>query len=62
LIHNTPMKTIMNKLMFPFLMFLVINMIGFVYAKNYEGAVAGSLIGMLVAMLVLEIRVKIEQS
>jgi hypothetical protein len=43
-------------------MFLVINMIGFVYAKNYEGAVAGSLIGMLVAMLVLEIKVKIEQS
>jgi len=54
------MKKILNKLLFPFIIFLFVNMIGFVYAKNYEGAVAGSLIGMLVAILVLEIRAKIE--
>ena len=54
------MKTLLNKLLFPFIIFLFVNMIGFVYAKNYEGAVAGSLIGMLVAVLVLEIRAKID--
>ena len=54
------MKTLFNKLMFPVIIFLLVNAIGLVYSKNYEGAVAGSLIGMLVAILVLEIRAKIE--
>ena len=54
------MKTLLNKLLFPFIIFLFVNMIGFVYAKNYEGAVAGSLLGMIVAILVLEIRAKID--
>jgi putative effector of murein hydrolase LrgA (UPF0299 family) len=54
------MKTILNKLTVPFLMFLGFNMIGFCYHKNYEGAVAGSLVGMLVAILVLEIKVKLD--
>jgi len=47
-------------LMVPFMILLVINMIGFVFHKNYEGAVIGSIVGMLVAFMVLEVRAKIE--
>lgn len=54
------MKKILNKLMVPFMILLVINMIGFVFHKNYEGAVIGSVVGMLVAFMVLEVRAKIE--
>ena len=54
------MKKILNKLMVPFMILLMINMIGFVFHKNYEGAVIGSVVGMLVAFMVLEVRAKIE--
>ena len=54
------MKKILSKLMVPFMILLVINMIGFVFHKNYEGAVIGSIVGMLVAFMVLEVRAKIE--
>ena len=54
------MKKILSKLMVPLMILVMINMIGLVFHKNYEGAVAGSLLGMIVAILVLEIRAKIE--
>ena len=54
------MKTLLNKLMMPFAILLLINMVGLLYHKNYEGAVMGSIIGMLVGFLILEIRAKFE--
>ena len=41
------MKKILSKLMVPFMILLVINMIGFVFHKNYEGAVIGSVVGVV---------------
>lgn len=52
------MKKVLNRLMIPLVILFVINFIGFVYNKNFEGAVAGSIIGMLVAFLALEIKTK----
>jgi hypothetical protein len=54
------MKNLMNKLAIPFAVLLSINIIGFVYNKNYEGAVIGSIIGMIVAFLATEIRAKFD--
>jgi putative effector of murein hydrolase LrgA (UPF0299 family) len=54
------MKQILNKLMIPMLILLAINFVGFVFHKNYEGAVAGSVVGMIVAFLALEIKAKYE--
>ena len=50
------MKKILNKLMIPISLFVIINLIGFWFNKNYEGAVAGSVIGIIIAFLILEIR------
>lgn len=52
------MKTLIQRLTIPFMILVAINLIGFVFYKNYDGAVAGSLIGMIVAFLALEIRAK----
>jgi putative effector of murein hydrolase LrgA (UPF0299 family) len=54
------MKTLLNKLAIPFAVLAVINLIGFVYNKNFEGAVIGSVIGMIVAFLATEIRAKFD--
>jgi putative effector of murein hydrolase LrgA (UPF0299 family) len=54
------MKTLLNKLAIPFAVLIVINVIGFVYNKNFEGAVIGSVAGMLVAFLATEIRAKFD--
>ncbi len=54
------MKTLINKLTIPALILLAINLIGFVFYKNYEGAVVGSVVGMIVAFLALEIKAKYE--
>ncbi|MFM2190213.1 MAG: hypothetical protein RL491_599 [Bacteroidota bacterium] len=52
------MKTLMNKLAIPFLALLFINMIGYAYHFNYQGAVIGSIVGMVVGFLATEIRAK----
>ena len=54
------MKTLLNKLAIPFGVLVAINIIGFIYHKNYEGAVIGSIAGMLVAFLATEIRAKFD--
>jgi putative effector of murein hydrolase LrgA (UPF0299 family) len=54
------MKTLLNKLAIPFAVLFVINAIGFVYNKNFEGAVIGSIVGMIVAFLATEIRAKFD--
>lgn len=54
------MKTILNKLAFPFFILLVVNVIGILFHKNYEGAVVGSVVGMIIGLLALEIRAKFE--
>jgi putative effector of murein hydrolase LrgA (UPF0299 family) len=54
------MKTLINKLTIPALILLAINFVGFVFHKNYEGAVVGSIVGMIVAFLALEIKAKYE--
>ena len=54
------MKNLMNKLMVPMIILFAINLIGFLFHKNYEGAVVGSVVGMLVGFLSLEIRTKDE--
>lgn len=54
------MKKLFNKLTVPLIILLGINLIGFVFHKNYDGAVMGSIIGMLVAFLALEIKAKYE--
>jgi len=58
--YNKHMKTLLNKLMMPFAILILINMVGLLFYKNYEGAVMGSVIGMLVGFLILEIRAKFE--
>ena len=54
------MKNILNKLMIPMIILFAINLIGFLFHKNYEGAVVGSITGMIVGFLALEIRTKDE--
>ena len=54
------MKILFNKLLMPFAILLLINIVGLLFHKNYEGAVMGSVIGMLVGFLILEIRAKFE--
>jgi putative effector of murein hydrolase LrgA (UPF0299 family) len=54
------MKNVMNRLMVPLIILFAINLIGFLFYKNYEGAVVGSIIGMIVGFLALEIRTKEE--
>ena len=54
------MKNLLNKLMIPLIILFAINFIGFIFYKNYEGAVAGSIVGMIVAFLALEIKAKYE--
>jgi len=54
------MKTLLNKLAIPFAVLLSVNAIGFVYYKNFEGAVIGSIVGMVVAFLATEIRAKFD--
>ena len=54
------MKTLINKLAIPALILLAINMIGFVFHKNYEGAMMGSIVGVLCAFLATEIRAKFD--
>lgn len=56
--YNKTMKTTMQKLAVPLTVLVGINMIGFLFHKNYEGAVVGSIIGMLVAFLGIEIKTK----
>lgn len=54
------MKTLLNKLAIPFIVLVAINLIGFIYNKNFEGAVIGSIVGMVVAFLATEIRAKFD--
>jgi putative effector of murein hydrolase LrgA (UPF0299 family) len=54
------MKNVLNKLMVPMIILFAINLVGFLFYKNYEGAVVGSVVGMLVGFLALEIRTKDE--
>lgn len=54
------MKTLLNKLAIPFIVLIAINIIGFIYSKNFEGAVMGSIVGMVVAFLATEIRAKFD--
>jgi len=54
------MKNVLNKLMVPIIILVVINLVGFLFYKNYEGAVVGSVVGMILAFLALEIKAKYE--
>jgi hypothetical protein len=54
------MRNLINKLIVPFFILLFINAIGLLFYKNYDGAVAGSIIGVLCGFLVLEIRAKFD--
>jgi putative effector of murein hydrolase LrgA (UPF0299 family) len=54
------MKNVLNKLMIPMVILLAINIVGFLFHKNYEGAVVGSVVGMIMAFLALEIKAKYE--
>ena len=54
------MKTFINKLAIPALILLTVNMIGFVFYKNYEGAVIGSIVGVICGFLANEIRAKFD--
>ncbi len=54
------MKNVLNKLMIPMIILLAINIVGFLFHKNYEGAVVGSVVGMIMAFLALEIKAKYE--
>jgi putative effector of murein hydrolase LrgA (UPF0299 family) len=54
------MKNVLNKLMIPMVILLAINIVGFLFYKNYEGAVVGSVVGMIMAFLALEIKAKYE--
>lgn len=54
------MKNVLNKFMVPMIILIVINIIGFLFYKNYEGAVVGSVVGMIMAFLALEIKTKSE--
>lgn len=54
------MKTLLNRLAIPLIVLASINLIGFIYYKNFEGAVAGSIVGMIVAFLATEIRAKFD--
>lgn len=54
------MKTLINKLTIPAIILLVINLIGLVFHKNYEGAMMGSIVGVLCAFLATEIRAKFD--
>ena len=54
------MKNLMNRLTVPMIILFAINLIGFLFYKNYEGAVVGSIVGMVVGFLSLEIRAKNE--
>jgi putative effector of murein hydrolase LrgA (UPF0299 family) len=54
------MKNVLNKLMVPMIILIAINLIGFLFYKNYEGAVVGSVVGMILAFLALEIKAKYE--
>jgi len=58
--YTSIMKNVMNRLMVPLIILFAINLIGFLFYKNYEGAVVGSIIGMIVGFLALEIRTKEE--
>ena len=46
--------------MIPMVILLAINIVGFLFYKNYEGAVVGSVVGMIMAFLALEIKAKYE--
>lgn len=52
------MKKMTNKLAVPLIILGGINLIGFLFYKNYEGAVVGSTVGMIVGFLSLEIKAK----
>ena len=54
------MKILLNKLAVPTSVLIFINIIGFAYHFNYEGAVVGSVIGMIVGFLASEIRAKFD--
>jgi putative effector of murein hydrolase LrgA (UPF0299 family) len=54
------MKNVLNKLMIPMVILIAINIVGFLFYKNYEGAVVGSVVGMIMAFLALEIKAKYE--
>lgn len=54
------MKTLINKLAIPAMILVAINMVGFVFHKNYEGAVIGSIVGVLCGFLASEIRAKFD--
>jgi putative effector of murein hydrolase LrgA (UPF0299 family) len=58
--YTTHMKTLLSKLAIPFAVLFTVNAIGFVYSKNFEGAVIGSIVGMIVAFLATEIRAKFD--
>ena len=54
------MRQLINKLTIPMIILTAVNLIGFAFHKNYDGAVIGSIVGMLVAFLALEIKAKYE--
>ena len=58
--YDIQMKQTMNKLMIPLIILFAINLIGFLFHRNYEGAVVGSIVGMIMGFLALEIRAKDE--
>ena len=58
--YDSTMKQALNRLLVPMIILFAINLIGFLFYKNYEGAVVGSVVGMLIAFLALEIRTKTE--
>jgi hypothetical protein len=55
------MNEIKKRFIFSTLILAIVNMIGFVYSKNFYGAFVGSIIGWLIAFLILEIRIKSEE-
>ena len=60
MVYNTPMKKFINKITIPLIILFVVNLVGFAFYKNYEGAVIGSVVGMIIALLALEIRANYE--
>lgn len=55
------MNTLKTRLMFAFLILLVVNAIGFLYAKNFEGALIGSVMGFIIGFVINEVKVRDEE-
>jgi membrane associated rhomboid family serine protease len=53
------MKEFIKKLQIPFIILLTVNIIGFLFHINYEGAVVGSAVGMVIGMVINEIKIRL---